>query len=119
VYCETQKRFYVVVVKIPVSRLYKTTENELQGSRMAISNNSRIVLKVTYFEITVFPPTSTLKLKLSMFKLSNILCNLFQDNKLKFLLMPFEAFSLLIQESYDATREDMLKSQNTWRSTLK
>ena len=62
-YCETQKRFNVVVVKIPVNWLYETTENKLQGSGMTISKNASKVLKFTYFEITVCPPTSRLKFK--------------------------------------------------------
>ena len=33
---------------------------------MAISKNATRVLKVTYFEIIVCPPTSTLKLKLKI-----------------------------------------------------
>jgi hypothetical protein len=97
----------------------KTTENELQGSAMTISKITSMVLKVTDFEIIVFPSTSTLKLKVLMLKLSNILCDLFQDNKLTFLLVPFEALNFLIQESNDVAREDMLKSRKTWRSYLK
>jgi hypothetical protein len=56
----------VVVVKIPVSWLYEATENELQGSGMAISKNAIRVLEVTNFEIIVCLPTSTLKLKLKI-----------------------------------------------------
>jgi hypothetical protein len=56
----------VVVVKIPVSWLFETTENELQGPGMAISKNSTRVLEVAYFELIVFPPTSTLKLMLKI-----------------------------------------------------
>jgi len=33
--------------------------------------------------------------------------------------MSLEAFNLSIQKSYDAEREDMLKSRKTWRSYLK
>jgi hypothetical protein len=36
---------------------------------MAILKNASRVLKVTYFEIIVCPPTSTLKLKMLMLKL--------------------------------------------------
>ena len=43
-----------------------TLEIELQWSGMAISKKSSRVLKVTYFEIIVCPPTSTLKLKLKI-----------------------------------------------------
>jgi len=68
-YCETQKRFKVVIVSIPVSWLYEATENELQGPGMTISKNATRVLKVTDFEIIVCPPTSTLKLKLLILKL--------------------------------------------------
>ena len=58
-----------MVVKIPVSWLYKTTESKLQESGMAILKNATRVLEVTYFEIIVCPPTSTLKLKVLMLKL--------------------------------------------------
>ena len=63
-------------------------------SGIMISKNATRVLKVTDFEIIVCPPTSTLKLKLLMLKLINILCNSVQDNKLKFLMMSYEAFNL-------------------------
>ena len=43
--------FKVVVVNIPVSWLYEATENELQGSGMAMPKNANRALKVTDFEI--------------------------------------------------------------------
>jgi hypothetical protein len=46
--------------------LYEATENELQGSGMTILKKSTRVFKVTDFEITLCPPTSTLKLKLKI-----------------------------------------------------
>jgi|AntAceMinimDraft_5_1070358.scaffolds.fasta_scaffold84442_1 hypothetical protein len=73
---------------------------------MAISKKSKRVIKVTYFEIVVCPPTSTLKLKVFMLKYFNILNTKFQDHKLKFYAVSFDALKLLIQESYNAKREE-------------
>jgi hypothetical protein len=58
-----------VIVIIPVRWLYEATENELQGTGMAIYKNSSRVLKVTDFERIVCPLTSTLKLKVLMLNL--------------------------------------------------
>jgi hypothetical protein len=91
---------FVVFFLFPVSSLYDSTENELQGPGLAISKNASRVLKVTDFEIIVCPPTSTLKLKVLMLKFY-FFCNEIQHHKLKFCVMSFEAFNLLIQESYD------------------
>jgi hypothetical protein len=52
VYCQTEKCFYVVVVKNPVNELYEATENELQKSSLTISKNATRVLKVTDLEIS-------------------------------------------------------------------
>jgi hypothetical protein len=55
-------------------------------------------------EIIVFPLNSTLKLKLLMLKLQNILNHEIQDHNLKFSMVSCAVFNLLIQESYDVTR---------------
>jgi hypothetical protein len=46
--------------------LYEGTGNELQRSGMTISKRTSRVLKVPDFKIIVFPPTSSLKLKLKI-----------------------------------------------------
>ena len=40
-----------------MSSLYEATENELQGSGMAITKKSTRALKVTYFKEIVCPPS--------------------------------------------------------------
>jgi hypothetical protein len=42
--------------------------------------------------------------KVLMMKFQNVLRNEIQDHKLKFFMVSFEAFNLLIQESYDVKR---------------
>jgi hypothetical protein len=71
---------------------------------MTISKKSSRVLKVTDFEINACPQTSTLKLKVLMLKLYNILSHEIQDHKIKFSMASLKAFNLLIQESYDVKR---------------
>ena len=50
--------------------MYAAPKNKLKGSKMTIckknAKKTSRVLKVTNFEITVCPPTSTLKLKLNI-----------------------------------------------------
>jgi hypothetical protein len=56
-------RFKCSFTKHPASWLYEKTENQLQGSGMAISKKTLRVFKIADLEIIVWLPTSTLKLK--------------------------------------------------------
>jgi hypothetical protein len=48
-----------------------------------------------------------------MLKLLNILSNEIQDHKLKFFMVSFKAFNLLIQESYDVKRVACARSEES------
>ena len=63
VYIYTLAHLKYSVGKYPVCSMYEATENELQGSGMAIFKKMTRVFEVTYFEIIVCPPTLTLNLK--------------------------------------------------------
>ena len=77
------------------------------------------VLEVNDFGIIACPPTSTLKLKVMMSMLKNILHHEIQDHKLKFLMVSCKAFNLLIQESYDVKRVAYARSKESTNRMLR
>jgi hypothetical protein len=108
----------VVVVKIPVSWLYEATENELQKSGMAILKKCEHCPQSHCFRNNRLPSDFSVEVEGVYVEVFNILFNLIQNLNLKFFMVSFEAFNLLIQESYFNNPTHVTLSQSSKASCL-